>query len=197
MRTLSYGLALVCSVVAASLYAQGARAQVRCQWNSGNVLLPTASRNISDWEVNRSVKLSPKVRSKVEADICGAIQGIEVQSGVPTPDIDAATRKPIWEYLDDTLSRGTQFPSLLARMEAVFLLGASGQLPEQRRMAVVTFRFTRPVDRIFVGNVQWMLPVDRLVSEYGTFSYRGLQAGRKLCQGSFAINSSTGATVRC
>jgi hypothetical protein len=186
----------VASLTIATL-SQGARAQIQCQLNGQGVWLPTIEHSVADWESLNSVRLSPEVRMTLIGDICRAVGEISAQSGAATQDIDAASRQPILSYLDDILAGGTQFPSVSARLESQFVLGASPQLPEQRRTALVTFRFTHEVDRMQIGSVNWEPPVNRLISQYGTFSYLGSRAGHNVCRGNIVVKSSVGNIVQC
>ena len=177
--------------------AQAAGAQGTCSTETGHASLPRTEKVIADWEAARSVRFAPEVRARLWSDLCGAIRDISNQGAGSWQDLDAGSGEPVRAYLDDTLRAGDRFPGLASRLEAKFLLGASPRLPEQRRMAMLTFRFTRTPDRMLVGNTTWSPPSGRIVSEYGTWSYQGYRSGTRVCQGTIVINSSAGALVQC
>ena len=188
-----FGLACLAGMV---IIPTGVGAQVLCPSIAPQERLTASGLAIAHWEARKAVSLSDGARALLEADICRAMAEISSQTGTPVKDIDAVAELPITAYLDDTLSDRSQFPSLSARFELAFLLNASARLPEQRRAAIVTFVFTRTIDQIVIGAAR-RPPALRLVSEYGTFPYQGFRSGQRVCAGTFAVNSSLGANVRC
>ncbi len=174
----------------------GVSAQVVCPSIAPQERLTASGLAIAHWEARKAVSLSDGARALLEADICRAVSEISSQTGTPIKDIDAVAVSQITAYLDDILSDRSQFSSLSARFEMAFLLNASARLPEQRHAAIVTFVFTRTIDQIVIGAAR-RTPALRLVSEYGTFPYQGFRSGQRVCAGSFKVNSSLGANVRC
>jgi hypothetical protein len=192
---MSTRMLLIALLAALPMLPSPGHAQIRCA--GGGVPLPVASRAIDSWQTARGIHLTPRVRANLDAELCDALRGIASQGGPALRDADAGSRSQVFAYLDDASSKA-RYPSLTARLESAFLLGASPRAPEQGRMALLTIRLTRSVDRIFVGDAIWT-PISRprLLSEYGAFSFRGVRGAQVVCKGQVTINGAEGAMVVC